>query len=190
MCVAGQKRGGDEGEPVPQRDEQAVRRFIERFAAGLVEAGMPAMPARVFSALLSTDSGRLTAAEIAAQLGASPAAISGAVRYLALVGMISRERVPGSRRAVYAVLDDVWYEVSVRQDQAMSRWASAAQEGVEVLDPATPAGQRMADTLDFLVFLQKEMGQIMHRWRAHQAAHSTPASPTSAIPQLGPPDNS
>ena len=41
-------------EPVPQRDEQAVRRFVERFAAGLVEAGMPAMPARVFSALLAT----------------------------------------------------------------------------------------------------------------------------------------
>src|SRR5215469_1086290 len=108
-------------EPAAQRDEEAVRRFIERFAAGLVEAGVPPMPARVFSALVATDSGRLTAAELAAQLGASPAAISGAVRYLALVGMISRERVPGSRRAVYAVLDDVWYEVSIRQDQAITR---------------------------------------------------------------------
>jgi len=28
----------------------------------------------------------------------------------------------------------------------------------------------MADTLDFLLFLQQEMGEIMHRWRAHQAA--------------------
>jgi len=170
-------------ESVPQRDEQAVRRFVERFAAGLVEAGMPAMPARVFSALLATDSARLTAAELATQLDASPAAISGAVRYLALVGMISRERVPGSRRAVYAVLDDVWYEVSVRQDQAVTRWASAAKEGVEVLAPDTPAGQRMANTLDFLLFLQHEMGEIMHRWRAHQAAHSTsPNSDASANP--------
>jgi hypothetical protein len=54
------------GEPVPQRDEEAVRRFVERFAAGLVEAGVPAMPARVFSALLATDSGRMTAADLAA----------------------------------------------------------------------------------------------------------------------------
>ena len=162
-------------EPVPQRDEEAVLRFIERFAAALVLAGVPAMPARVFSALLATDSGRLTAAELAARLDASPAAISGAVRYLALVGMISRERVPGTRRAVYAVLDDVWYEVSVRQDQAITRWVSAAREGVEVLDPGTPAGRRMTDTLDFLVFIQQEMADLMPRWRAHRADRGKPA---------------
>jgi DNA-binding transcriptional regulator GbsR (MarR family) len=161
--------------PVPQRDERAVRRFVERFAAGLVEAGMPAMPARVFSVLLTIDSGRLTAAELATWLDASPAAISGAVRYLVLVGMISREHVPGSRRAVYAVLDDLWYEVSVRQDQAITRWASAARDGVEVLDPATPAGRRMAETLDFILFLQQEMAEIMVRWRAHQAAQDKAA---------------
>jgi DNA-binding transcriptional regulator GbsR (MarR family) len=161
--------------PVPQRDEQAVRRFVERFAAGLVEAGMPAMPARVFSVLLTIDSGRLTAAELATWLDASPAAISGAVRYLVLVGMISREHVPGSRRAVYAVLDDLWYEVSVRQDQAITRWASAARDGVEVLDPVTPAGRRMAETLDFILFLQQEMAGIMVRWRAHQAVQDKPA---------------
>src|SRR5262245_66434066 len=88
-------------ESVPQRDEQAVRRFVERFAAGLVEAGMPAMPARVFSALLATDSGRLTAAELATQLDASPAAIPGAVRHPALGGMSRRERGRGTRRAQY-----------------------------------------------------------------------------------------
>jgi DNA-binding transcriptional regulator GbsR (MarR family) len=164
------------GEPVPGRDEQAVSRFIERFAAALVPAGVPPMPARVFSALLATDSGRLTAADLAAQLNASPAAISGAVRYLALVGMISRERVPGSRRDVYAVLDDVWYEVSVRQDQAITRWVSAAREGVEVLDPDTPAGRRMTETLHFILFIQREMADLMPRWRAHQAAQDKPAS--------------
>jgi DNA-binding transcriptional regulator GbsR (MarR family) len=163
------------GEPVPQRDEEAVRRFVERFAAGLVEAGVPVMPARVFSTLLTTDSGRMTAADLAARLDASPAAISGAVRYLALVGMISRERMPGSRRAVYAVLSDVWYEVSIRQDQAMTRWGAAAREGVEVLDPATPAGRRMAETLDFILFIQREIAEIMTRWRAYQAAQSKPA---------------
>jgi DNA-binding transcriptional regulator GbsR (MarR family) len=161
-------------EPVLQRDEQAVRRFIERFAAALEEAGVPAMPSRVFSALLATDSARLTATELAAHLDASPAAISGAVRYLTLVGMISRERVPGSRRAVYAVLDDVWYEVSVRQDQAITRWVTAAREGVDALGPATPAGRRMAETLDFILFIQQEMADIMTRWRAYQAARDNP----------------
>ena len=155
------------------RDEQAVRPFIERFASVLVEAGIPPMPARVFSALLVTDSGRLTAAELAALLGASPAAISGAVRYLGQVGMISREREPGSRRDVYLVLDDIWYEVSVRQDQVLARWVSAARDGVEVLGPRTPAGKRVADSLDFFLFLEQEMPALLERWRAHRAARGT-----------------
>jgi DNA-binding transcriptional regulator GbsR (MarR family) len=163
------------GEPVPQRDEEAVRRFIERFASALVEAGVPPMPARVFTALLVTDSARLTAAELAALLGASPAAISSAVRYLELINMISRERAPGSRRDVYTVLDDVWYEVSVRRDQTLARWASATREGVAVLDPQTPAGQRMVEMLDFLEFLQRELPAVLTRWRAYQASRDKPA---------------
>ena len=161
-------------ESVPQRDEQAVRRFIERFAAGMVQAGVPPMPARVFATLLATDSGRLTSAALAAQLNASPAAISGAVRYLELLGMIGREREPGSRRVVFAVFDDAWYEASVRQDQAIARWVSAAREGIEVLDPATPAGKRMVETLDFFLFLQQETIEIMARGRAHLAARNSP----------------
>ena len=39
--------------------------YIERFATVLMAAGFPPMPARVFVALLITDSGRLTAAELA-----------------------------------------------------------------------------------------------------------------------------
>ncbi len=154
-----------------ERDEQAVGPFIERFASVLVESGIPPMPARVFSALLVTDSGRLTAAELTELLGASPAAISGAVRYLGQVGMISREREPGSRRDVYLVLEDLWYEVSIRQDQLLTRWASAARDGIDILGPQTPAGQRLADSHDFFVFLQQELPALLKRWQAHKARH-------------------
>jgi DNA-binding transcriptional regulator GbsR (MarR family) len=55
-------------------------RFIERFASVMEESGIPRMPARVFAALLATDSGRLTSSELAELLQVSPAAVSGAVR--------------------------------------------------------------------------------------------------------------
>jgi DNA-binding transcriptional regulator GbsR (MarR family) len=152
-----------------ERDEQAVGPYIERFASVLVESGIPRMPARVFSALLVTDSGRLTSAELSELLGASPAAISGAVRYLLQVGMISREREPGSRRDVFLVLEDLWYEVSIRQDQLIARWASAAKDGIEITGPDTPAGQRLADSYDFFVFLQGELPALLERWRARRA---------------------
>jgi DNA-binding transcriptional regulator GbsR (MarR family) len=92
----------------PARDPEAVSRFIERFASVLTESGVPRMPARVFIALLSSDSGRLTAAELAERVQASPAAIAGAVRYLLQVHLAIREREPGTRRDVFRLLDDSW----------------------------------------------------------------------------------
>ena len=62
------------------RDEEAVRRFIERFALNLAEAGMPRMPARVFATVLVAENGRRTAAELAEHLGVSPPAISSSSR--------------------------------------------------------------------------------------------------------------
>ena len=52
------------------RDQDAVGRFVERFASVLTEAGIPRMPARVFAALLTADSSSLTAAELAGKLDA------------------------------------------------------------------------------------------------------------------------
>ena len=63
-------------------DPSEVDRYVERFAINLVEAGLPRMPSRVFAALLVSEEGKLTAAELAKQLQVSPAAVSGAVRYL------------------------------------------------------------------------------------------------------------
>ncbi|MEN3357717.1 MAG: hypothetical protein V7637_1699, partial [Mycobacteriales bacterium] len=117
------------------RGAAAVTTFIEGFANAFTLAGMPRMPARVFVALLATDSGRLTAAELSTVLQASPAAISGAVRYLAQVHMINRARDPGSRRDHYEIGDNVWYEVILNRDQDLLRWQRNAQDGVAVLGP-------------------------------------------------------
>ena len=124
-----------------RRDEQAVGPYIERFASVLVEAGVPPMPARVFSALLVTDSGRLTAAELTELLGASPAAISGAVRYLEQVGMIGREREPGSRRDVYLLRNDLWYEITLGRDRAARPLGQRRQGRGGDPGPADPGGQ-------------------------------------------------
>src|ERR1700743_728911 len=85
-------RRGPRADGAAARDD-ALFAYIERFAAVLVAAGFPPMPARVFVALLVTDSGRLSAAELAAVLRISPAAVSGAVRYLIQLGLAHQERV-------------------------------------------------------------------------------------------------
>jgi DNA-binding transcriptional regulator GbsR (MarR family) len=130
-----------------------------------MDAGMPRMPSRVFVALLASDSGRLTAAELAERLHVSPAAISGALRYLMQVNVLTRERRPGSRRDHYRLLDDTWYEMTLRREQVMARWISAGREGIEVLGPDTPAGARMAESVAFFEFVRAELPALIDRWR-------------------------
>ncbi|MFH9005324.1 GbsR/MarR family transcriptional regulator [Streptomyces afghaniensis] len=150
------------------RDAEAVSRFVESFAAQLVEAGMARMPARVFAALLSSDEGSMTSAELGEQLRISPAAVSGAVRYLAQTHMVSREREPGSRRERYRVHGNQWYEALTNREAVIKRWEGALREGVTSLGADTPAGRRMAETLAFFEFIEAEIVEMMERWRVHR----------------------
>src|SRR5579875_398272 len=113
---AGRPRHRPGAEPGDRRPA-AVRRFIERFATVLGEAGFPQTPARVFVALMTSDDGLLTAAELGGILRASPATVSGGVRYLIQVGLVSRESEPGSRRHRYRIPGDVWYAVMRSRDK-------------------------------------------------------------------------
>ncbi|MEV8316198.1 MarR family transcriptional regulator [Streptomyces sp. NPDC059900] len=158
-------RGSDEA---AARDEEVVSRFVEQFAAQLVEAGMPRMPARIFAALLASDSGALTSAELGERLQVSPAAVSGAVRYLTQQHMVSREREPGSRRDLFRVHSNQWYEALANRDGILKRWESALNDGVASLGADTPAGRRMAETLAFFEFVQLELDAMLERWRVHR----------------------
>ncbi|MEV6717032.1 MarR family transcriptional regulator [Lentzea sp. NPDC051208] len=150
------------------RDTQAVSQFVERFGGILADTGVPRMPARILAALLTTDSGRLTAAEIADLLQISPAAVSGAVRYLTTVQIVSREREPGSRRDVYRMRDNVWYEATFRKDQMLGMIDEVLAEGVEALGADSDAGARLDETREFFRFVHGELGSMLDRWRAHR----------------------
>lgn len=160
---------GQAGSPSPGRDRDAVRRFIERLASVLSEAGFPRMPARVFAALLASDPGLLNAAELAELLQVSPAAVSGSVRYLSQVGLVSRESEPGSRRVGYRVPDDVWDQVLRLRDQIMSRLIATMREGVEVLDAGSAAGRRLTESIRYFEFVGAELAHLLELWRNPQA---------------------
>jgi DNA-binding transcriptional regulator GbsR (MarR family) len=150
-------------------NDHDVRRFVERFALVLTEAGVPRMPARTFACILAEDRGSLTAAELAERLEVSPAAISGAVRYLTQVGMVVREREPGARRDHYRLHDDVWAEMYEEQFKVLRRFEDAVAEGVELLGPDRPAGRRLQETREYFAFLQEQLPGILERWRERKA---------------------
>jgi predicted transcriptional regulator len=146
------------------RDEDAVSRFVERFAAEMTEAGMQRMAARVFASLLADDDGSMTSAELGRQLRISPAAVSGAVNHLARVRMVARERDPGSRRDRYRLHDEIWYAAFADRDQVLTRWERALRDGARSLGEDTPAGARLVETAEFFAFMQAELTGVLDRW--------------------------
>ncbi|MGV9639068.1 GbsR/MarR family transcriptional regulator [Nocardia rhamnosiphila] len=150
-------------------DEIAIAGFQERFAQIMVESGMPRMAARVFAALLVTDSGKLSAAELAERLGVGAPAVSGAVKYLVQVRLVERGREPGSRRDFCRIHEHTWSQYISRSDPVLGQVQSGAAEGAALLGPASPAGQRLDETRRFFEFLRAEIEQSMAKWRRLQA---------------------
>ncbi|SFO70369.1 MarR family protein [Geodermatophilus dictyosporus] len=162
----------DDGERI------VLLRFVERFALVLREAGMPPMPARVLAYALADDADRYTAGDLARGLDVSPAAISGAVRQLVQVGLLTRQREPGTRSDLYVLDDrDLWSRFMASELQALQRFVTAAEDGIEVLGLDRPGGRRLAETRDFLAFLHAELSDAVARWPAERdrraAAHGT-----------------
>jgi predicted transcriptional regulator len=143
-------------------------RFVERMGGALTDAGLPRLPSRVFAALLVDDDGRMTAAELGDALDISPAAVSGAVNYLARLGMLRRERERGSRRDVYVVDDDAWHGAMMREDQTYAPMLAALGTAIETLGPTDPAYRRLVVTREFLAFVSEEMRGLAGRWEEHR----------------------
>jgi DNA-binding transcriptional regulator GbsR (MarR family) len=150
----------------------ALLRFVERFALVLREAGMGPMPARVLAYALADDADRYTAADLAAGLRVSPAAISGAVRQLVQYGLLSREREPGTRSDLYVLDDqDLWSRFIGAELTQLDRFVETVGAGIEVIGPDRPGGRRLAETRDFLSFLRGTLAEALDRWHAERPRH-------------------
>jgi hypothetical protein len=150
-------------------DGRAVAHFVEEFATVLVESGVPRMPARVLACLMADDRGALTSAELSERLMISPAAVSGAVRYLSQVQMLRRTRDPGSRRELYRVDHNVLYQAIAGRGPLLAHWEHVLRGGVDAVGPDSDAGERLNETADFLQFMSREIDGMLERWRAHLA---------------------
>jgi predicted transcriptional regulator len=159
---------GDAGPAGAAAREQGAGQFAERFINALTEMGVPRMPARVFVTLLISDAGRLTAAEIGAALQASPAAVSGAVRYLVQVGLIVRASEPGTRRLTYSVPQDVWQHMIESRNAQMARWAGILRDGAALLT-GSPAGARVLESAQYFDFVVGELPGVQARWEEYKA---------------------
>ncbi|MFI0357505.1 helix-turn-helix domain-containing protein [Actinomadura sp. 9N407] len=166
---------------VPQphgRDAEAVREYEETFTTVMMASGLPKMMARVLVCLYTTDSGSLTAAELAQHLQVSPATISKAITFLDGQGLV--QRAAGERRRErYFVDDDLWYRSMIASIQANAQLVETARQGVAVLGSGTPAAVRLENVARFLDFVGESME------RAAQQAREVLSTKPEATPDDG-----
>jgi DNA-binding MarR family transcriptional regulator len=139
------------------RNVKAVREYAEQFAATLISTGLSRMASRVLAFLYTADSGSLTAAELVRELQVSAASISKAIGYLENLELVRREPDPERRHEHYIVTEELWVQAWKTSARANARWAETALKGVELLDPATPAGARLAKMSQFFQQLSDDM---------------------------------
>lgn len=169
MALLEDETGRPGARPTPSRDDRAVQVYVERFGDVLTDAGMPRLASRVFAQLLADDDGRMTAAELTEALDVSPAAISGAVRYLAHAMLIGKERERGSRRDVYVVKTDAWHTAMLSRDRLLTQMEATVRSGLEAVGPDSQAGRRLQLTVEYFEYLFTKMESIRAGWEERKA---------------------
>jgi DNA-binding transcriptional regulator GbsR (MarR family) len=143
-------------------------RFVEDFAVAMANIGFPRMPARVFALLLAAPEDALTARELAERLAVSPAAISGAVRYLAQIDLVRRSRRTGERVDRFGLGENIWEPVFQAEIRAYGPLIELCRTAVDADDLDENGRRRVAMTRDFLAFMSEELPQMLERWRARR----------------------
>ncbi|WP_433539199.1 helix-turn-helix domain-containing protein [Micromonospora sp. CA-249363] len=154
-------------ESIPQphgRDAEAVAEYEEAFTTVLMATGLNKMGARVLTCLFTTDTGSLTAADLAQRLHVSPASISKAISFLESQSLVRRER-DERRRDRYLVDNELFYQATIASARANDQLVATAREGVAVLGPGTPAAARLENIARFLDFISESITRAAEQAR-------------------------
>jgi DNA-binding transcriptional regulator GbsR (MarR family) len=147
-------------------------RAVDRFAQTLELSGMPRMAARVFAYVLAEDSDRYTATQLAEGLQVSPAAVSGALRYLLDARLLFREREPGNRSDLFRVYDDdVWRAIISARIPLLEHFITALDPAIDLLAPGSRGRRRMEETREFFRFMMRETADMLERWSVYREQH-------------------
>lgn len=155
-------------------DDADLHRAVERLGATLEASGVPPMAARVFAYVLAEDREQYTARDLAEGLQVSPAAVSGAMKFLVAAGLVIRERRRGGRGHVFRVIDnDIWTPIMEGRVRMLEQFRAAADDAVELLAPGSAGRARVEETRDYLAFAATDMARMIDRWHAHRTARTT-----------------
>ncbi|WP_172387934.1 GbsR/MarR family transcriptional regulator [Streptomyces sp. MNP-20] len=158
------------------RDAQAVRDFEQQLVRLLVGIGLQGMVSRVLACICVTDSGSVTAADLARRLHVSPASVSKAISQLEQQEIVRRERDAGRRHDRYLIDGDVMHRAILGNLRRNAALAQTAYEGAGILGADTPAGARLRGMGLLLDHVSQSIIRSMRQWRDLTAPVPSPAA--------------
>jgi hypothetical protein len=82
--------------------------------------------------------------------------------------MVRRERERGSRRDVFVVDGEAWYDTLLQADNIYRPMITALAQGIDDLARDDPARQRLVVSRAFMEFILEELRGINDRWTARR----------------------
>jgi DNA-binding transcriptional regulator GbsR (MarR family) len=147
---------------------------VERLGRAMEGMRIPRMPARVFAFILADDQSAYTAAELARGIDVSPAAISGAVRYLTDTHLVVRERNPAGRGDLFRVRDgDIWGTIQAARLPVLEQMLEAVAQAEDLLPPGSPGRARVTETREYFAFVREDARGLDDRWRSWQRSRTS-----------------
>ncbi|MFC5502307.1 GbsR/MarR family transcriptional regulator [Lysinimonas soli] len=148
---------------------KAAADFVATIGGDFAAQGFPRLPGFILMAITVSERGQLTAAELGAELGVSAAAISGAVRYLGVLGFIRTVTEPGSRRHVYTLGDTPWYTASLTSTGRYPQLVRSMRDAAARLGGRPSAQARVEELADFFEFLERRLPALLVEWNEELA---------------------
>lgn len=143
----------------------AQQQFIDDIGQVFEAQGSTRMLGEVLGLLMISAETELTAAEIAATLGASRGAISTVTRQLVTLALIRKRHKPGDRKDYFIVAPNAWANVLQQKDAEVHRLRLIFERGLTAMGDASDAARApMIESIEFLRFWESEIASIRQRW--------------------------
>jgi hypothetical protein len=143
---------------IPDNPDITSERFIQSYARLLTSWGMPLTAARVF-AFMMLQPRPVSLDEIAAGMGISKAGAWAATRHLEQVNQIERFGEPGSKRALFAPMENFARSL-LNYSRLLSKSGALMREGAAVA-AGPEARARMLERADFFLTVHEAIESTM-----------------------------
>jgi DNA-binding transcriptional regulator GbsR (MarR family) len=146
--------------------------YVEDLGSYTESLGSSRMAGRVWGALLISDEPEMSAAELAAALGASAGSISTATRALIGFGMIERRRRPGDRKDYFAIRPDSYITLVRRREHAVEVFSDLIHRGLGIVGDRALPRQRLTEFMEFYNWLSDRLHRLLTEWYAERERRS------------------